>query len=198
MFLSTDILDNETAAKVHSYSNSLVKPEEAVIVVIVLLIWIGVILLFIRKWGKIRGLEPYTPTFDRNNSTTMPLTPSPVVIHESPSPVFDRCHRSNSKEAPKFVHDNRNRIHQHQSGVFHFPSSSASSSRVAMPKFTPRPYSISASQRRRPTKSLPDIRFTTVSITSPSKSPPKKALSLHKPPHLRKHVEFTSSQTSLN
>lgn len=39
---------------------------------IVLVIWIGVILLFVRKWGKIRGLEPYTPTFDRNASFSIP------------------------------------------------------------------------------------------------------------------------------
>lgn len=52
--------------------DQLVTTEEAVIVGIVLVIWVGVILLFVRKWGKIRGLEPYTPTFDRNASFSIP------------------------------------------------------------------------------------------------------------------------------
>lgn len=61
----------------------IIKTEEVVIVALVLTIWIGVILLFIRKWGKIRGLEPYTPTFEHRNSSsnhsTAIMIPPPVV-----------------------------------------------------------------------------------------------------------------------
>lgn len=33
--------------------------------VIVLLIWAGVIFMFVNKWGKIRGLEPCAPVFEK-------------------------------------------------------------------------------------------------------------------------------------
>lgn len=40
------------------------RPEEALIVVLVLILWIGAISLFIHRWGKIRMLEPYAPKFE--------------------------------------------------------------------------------------------------------------------------------------
>lgn len=44
-----------------------VRPEEALIVITVLLLWIGAILLFVRRWGKIRNCEPYAPKFEAEN-----------------------------------------------------------------------------------------------------------------------------------
>ena len=41
-----------------------VRPEEALIVILVLILWIGAISLFIHRWGKIRMLEPYTPKYE--------------------------------------------------------------------------------------------------------------------------------------
>ncbi|RWS27605.1 ephrin type-A receptor 7-like protein [Leptotrombidium deliense] len=43
-------LDNDTGINV--------RPTEVLIVVLVLIAWLGVIFLFIKKWGKIRTLEP--------------------------------------------------------------------------------------------------------------------------------------------
>lgn len=45
-------------------SKIIIRPEEAFIVILVLLLWIGAIGLFIHRWGKIRMLEPYIPKFE--------------------------------------------------------------------------------------------------------------------------------------
>ncbi len=42
----------------------MVRPEEALIVIFVLILWIGAIGLFVHRWGKIRNCEPYTPKFE--------------------------------------------------------------------------------------------------------------------------------------
>lgn len=41
-----------------------VRPEEALIVVFVLILWMGAIGLFVHRWGKIRNCEPYAPKFE--------------------------------------------------------------------------------------------------------------------------------------
>ena len=43
--------------KQHS-GGTTVKMDEAAIVIFVLFVWFGVICLFIKKWGKIRAIEP--------------------------------------------------------------------------------------------------------------------------------------------
>jgi hypothetical protein len=207
--LPTSELEDDSK-KINNYSTALVKPEEVIIVALVLLIWIGVILLFIRKWGKIRGLEPYTPNFDRNNSTStmLPSTSSQLGIPETTVPVFARCHRSNSKDTLKSFHDNRHRIKQkhHQSSVFQFPPSvTPTSSRMVKPKITVDQTSHNlnntySKNSRGSTKSEPDVRFTTVKVNHSSghQNHRKSIFQLHKPPHLRKHLEFTESDFSLN
>ena len=76
-----DLIDDEQYQYISPYeaskspmndSPSLVKPEEIIIVSAVLILWISVIALFIHKWGKIRGLEPYIPHFDRTSIHTHP------------------------------------------------------------------------------------------------------------------------------
>lgn len=57
----------------------LVRPEEVAIVVFILLGWIAIIFLFIHKWGKIRGLEPYTPSYERTSITVS----SAALSHKS-------------------------------------------------------------------------------------------------------------------
>ncbi|CRK96523.1 CLUMA_CG010020, isoform A [Clunio marinus] len=41
-----------------------VRPEEALIVIFVLILWVGAIGLFFHRWGKIRNCEPYAPKFE--------------------------------------------------------------------------------------------------------------------------------------
>lgn len=40
-----------------------IRTEEVLIVVFVLVLWAGAIALFFNRWGKIRMLEPYQPKF---------------------------------------------------------------------------------------------------------------------------------------
>ena len=53
----------------------IVRPEEALIVILVLILWVGAISLFFHRWGKIRMLEPYTPKFEEAiHRPSCPLT----------------------------------------------------------------------------------------------------------------------------
>lgn len=51
----------------------IVRPEEALIVILALLLWVGAIALFFNRWGKIRMLEPYQPKFEAKHRTSCPL-----------------------------------------------------------------------------------------------------------------------------
>lgn len=51
----------------------MVRPEEVIIVGLVLLLWVGAIVLFFNRWGKIRMLEPYQPKFQQQHRTSCPL-----------------------------------------------------------------------------------------------------------------------------
>jgi len=114
---------------------NLVKPEEVVIVVFVLLIWIGVIALFVRKWGKIRGLEPYTPSFDRNNSsaTILPLTSNSSQIGLPEPTTTSNIRGHTSKDSTKSLHSSHSHSHfkrQQATTTFHYPRPSSASSGV--------------------------------------------------------------------
>nr|XP_012220189.1 PREDICTED: uncharacterized protein LOC105670981 [Linepithema humile] len=63
-----------------------VRAEEALIVVFVLILWVAAIALFFNRWGKIRMLEPYQPKFQQQHR------PSCTIV--DPSPLQ---HRSYSK-----------------------------------------------------------------------------------------------------
>lgn len=41
----------------------IIRPDEALIVILVLILWMVAIGLFVHRWGKIRNCEPYTPKF---------------------------------------------------------------------------------------------------------------------------------------
>lgn len=59
----------------------IVRPEEALIVIFVLILWVGAIALFFNRWGKIRMLEPYQPKFEAKHRSSCPL----VDIDQLPS-----------------------------------------------------------------------------------------------------------------
>jgi hypothetical protein len=50
-----------------------VRTEEALIVIFVLILWMVAIALFFHRWGKIRMLEPYQPKFIQEHRTSCPL-----------------------------------------------------------------------------------------------------------------------------
>lgn len=63
-------------------SKIVVRPEEALIVILVLILWVGAIGLFFHRWGKIRMLEPYTPKFEADLRPSCPLTSmDPIVVN---------------------------------------------------------------------------------------------------------------------
>ncbi|XP_012270332.1 uncharacterized protein LOC105694356 [Orussus abietinus] len=64
-----------------------VTPEELLIVLFVLVLWVAAIALFINRWGKIRMLEPYQPKFQQQQqhqhraaSGSLALAPTPVQV----------------------------------------------------------------------------------------------------------------------
>ncbi|XP_017490837.1 PREDICTED: uncharacterized protein LOC108379033, partial [Rhagoletis zephyria] len=62
---------NSTAAG--SGTKIVVRPEEVIIVGLVLMLWVGAIVLFFNRWGKIRMLEPYQPKFQQQHRSSCPL-----------------------------------------------------------------------------------------------------------------------------
>lgn len=48
----------------------IVRAEEALIVILVLLLWAAAIALFFNRWGKIRMLEPYQPKFQQQHRSS--------------------------------------------------------------------------------------------------------------------------------
>uniref|UniRef100_A0A1B0EZG3 Fibronectin type III domain-containing protein n=2 Tax=Phlebotomus papatasi TaxID=29031 RepID=A0A1B0EZG3_PHLPP len=51
----------------------IVRTEEVLIVLFVLILWVGAIALFFHRWGKIRMLEPYQPKFQQQHRSSCPL-----------------------------------------------------------------------------------------------------------------------------
>src|SRR5689334_11137457 len=49
---------NPGSPQIKGSDHAMVKTEEAVIVLVIIVIWMSLILLFIKKWGRIRTLEP--------------------------------------------------------------------------------------------------------------------------------------------
>jgi hypothetical protein len=67
-----------------SGSKIIVRPEEALIVILVLVLWVGAISLFFHRWGKIRMLEPYIPKFEADDihRPSCPLTTLEAVANK--------------------------------------------------------------------------------------------------------------------
>ncbi|KAK0087556.1 hypothetical protein PV325_000743 [Microctonus aethiopoides] len=53
-----------------------VRAEEALIVIFVLLLWVAAIALFFNRWGKIRMLEPYQPKFQQQHRASCAVVES--------------------------------------------------------------------------------------------------------------------------
>lgn len=68
-----------------------VRAEEALIVVFVLVLWVAAIALFFNRWGKIRMLEPYQPKFQQQQrtscavaeTTSLPVSLIFILYHKS-------------------------------------------------------------------------------------------------------------------
>lgn len=77
----------------------IVRTEEVLIVLAVLLLWVGAIALFFNRWGKIRMLEPYQPKFQQQHRASCPL----VEIEAIPAlkhPSFSRVSMGMSLQMP--------------------------------------------------------------------------------------------------
>lgn len=55
-----------------------VRAEEILIVLLVLILWVAAIALFFNRWGKIRMLEPYQPKFQQQHRSSCPLVDSQI------------------------------------------------------------------------------------------------------------------------
>lgn len=71
----------------------IIRVEEVVLVVLVLVIWVGAIALFFNRWGKIRMLEPYQPKFHqpphRPSCPLAPLSPPGVTNQVSTNTIHN-------------------------------------------------------------------------------------------------------------
>lgn len=64
----------------------MVRAEEALIVILVLVLWVAAIALFFNRWGKIRMLEPYQPKYEAPHRGSCPLVDcagAPSMQHRS-------------------------------------------------------------------------------------------------------------------
>ncbi|XP_022210377.2 uncharacterized protein LOC111066238 [Drosophila obscura] len=61
------------ASTVETGPKIIVRTEEVLIVGLVLVLWVGAIMLFFNRWGKIRMLEPYQPKFQQQHRSSCPL-----------------------------------------------------------------------------------------------------------------------------
>ncbi|XP_054164645.1 uncharacterized protein LOC128962298 [Oppia nitens] len=77
-----------------------VKEGEVVIVVVVLIAWIGCILLFFNKWGKIRMLEPYQPAYRETFSNS---------VHSLHPKTCTRMNTCTSATVPTHMHSTESR-----------------------------------------------------------------------------------------
>ncbi|KAH0947679.1 hypothetical protein HN011_000980 [Eciton burchellii] len=60
-----------------------VRAEEALIVIFVLVLWVAALSLFFIRWGKIRMLEPYQPKFQQQHRQSNAIV-EPNLVQESP------------------------------------------------------------------------------------------------------------------
>ncbi|XP_037816803.1 uncharacterized protein LOC119607094 [Lucilia sericata] len=63
----------------------IVRTEEILIVGLVLMLWVGAIVLFFNRWGKIRMLEPYQPKFQQQHRASCPLSDIDPIPHQRSS-----------------------------------------------------------------------------------------------------------------
>jgi len=83
----------------------IVRTEEVLIVGLVLVLWVGAIMLFFNRWGKIRMLEPYQPKFQQQHRSSCPLVDLDAVTTHQVSSRFWFCKPTYS-EIPQHFHRN--------------------------------------------------------------------------------------------
>ncbi|XP_032594217.1 uncharacterized protein LOC6564950 [Drosophila grimshawi] len=72
--------------KIETGPKIIVRTEEVLIVGLVLMLWVGAIMLFFNRWGKIRMLEPYQPKFQQQHRSSCPLVElDAVTTHQRTS-----------------------------------------------------------------------------------------------------------------
>ncbi|XP_068158850.1 uncharacterized protein [Drosophila tropicalis] len=71
--LATGIAMSTNSTNVETGPKIIVRTEEVLIVGLVLVLWVGAIMLFFNRWGKIRMLEPYQPKFQQQHRSSCPL-----------------------------------------------------------------------------------------------------------------------------
>ncbi|ALC48264.1 CG12541, partial [Drosophila busckii] len=74
-------------ANVETGPKIIVRTEEVLIVGLVLVLWVGAIMLFFNRWGKIRMLEPYQPKFQQQHRSSCPLVDMDAVTTHQRSSV---------------------------------------------------------------------------------------------------------------
>ncbi|XP_016948819.1 uncharacterized protein LOC108023701 [Drosophila biarmipes] len=75
------------ATAVETGPKIIVRTEEVLIVGLVLVLWVGAIMLFFNRWGKIRMLEPYQPKFQQQHRSSCPLVDLDAVTTHQRSSV---------------------------------------------------------------------------------------------------------------
>ncbi|XP_016939428.2 uncharacterized protein [Drosophila suzukii] len=75
------------ATTVETGPKIIVRTEEVLIVGLVLVLWVGAIMLFFNRWGKIRMLEPYQPKFQQQHRSSCPLVDLDAVTTHQRSSV---------------------------------------------------------------------------------------------------------------
>ncbi|XP_011251470.2 uncharacterized protein LOC105248406 [Camponotus floridanus] len=68
-----------------------VRAEEALIVILVLVLWVAAIALFFNRWGKIRMLEPYQPKFQQQHRQSCSIVDPTPIQHRSYSKFNIHC-----------------------------------------------------------------------------------------------------------
>ncbi|KAL6261524.1 hypothetical protein P5V15_006612 [Pogonomyrmex californicus] len=68
-----------------------VRAEEALIVILVLVLWVAAIALFFNRWGKIRMLEPYQPKFQQQHRQSCTMIDPNSLQHRSYSKFNIHC-----------------------------------------------------------------------------------------------------------
>lgn len=68
----------------HHLELPFIKVDEAIIIVVILCCWFGIIVMFCNKWGKIRHLEPYQPDFRKRESTDTEVIVDPFSSFSTP------------------------------------------------------------------------------------------------------------------
>ncbi|XP_015605518.1 uncharacterized protein LOC107272659 isoform X2 [Cephus cinctus] len=68
-----------------------VRAEEALIVVLVLVLWVAAIALFFNRWGKIRMLEPYQPKFQQQHRPSCAISDPSQLPHRTCSKFNIHC-----------------------------------------------------------------------------------------------------------